>query len=397
MPPASRPPLSARPLAAFALALAAAWLLTACDRQAQSAMGAMPPPEVARLVVEARDVELPLEYVAQVAGSRHIDVRARVEGILQKRTYVEGHVVKAGDTLFLIDPAPFQAELERARGELAEQEARYAQAEKEFKRLQPLFVEKAVSQRDRDDALAERDKAQAAVKAARAALRSAEINLGYTRVTAPIGGITSQEARSEGSLLRPGDASGLLTRITQVDPVYVNFAYADNEALALRKAVAAGKVVLPPGQGLPAEVVLGDGSLYPRQGLVSFTDATIDTATGTVRARAEFPNPDAVLMPGQFVRLRLKGVVRKAALLVPQRAVMQAPSGKFVWLIGAEGKVEIRPIEVGAAIGKDWVVESGLSGGEQVVLDNLLKLAPGAPVRVVEPQAPGAPAAPAQG
>ncbi len=385
------------PTPRLAVALACVGALAAAlggcgDSRANAPAGEMPPPEVTRTTVAPRDVELPIEYSAQVAGSRQIEVRARVEGILLKRTYTEGQPVKAGATLFLIDPAPFQAALEQARGNLAEQEARLAQAERELKRIQPLFADKAVSQRDRDDALTERDKALAAVKAARAAVRDAEINLSYTKVTAPIAGLTSIEGRSEGSLVRPGDASGRLTTLAQTDPAYVNFSFADNELLGLRRAVAEGEVSMP-ADALEVELRLADGTTYPRLGRINFTDTLIDTATGTVRARAEVPNPEGALLPGQFVRVTVKGIVRKQALLVPQRAVMQAPTGKFVWLIGADGKVELRPVTVGSTVGKDWVVEQGLTGGEQVILDNLLKLRPGIAVRVVEADAPGQPAA----
>lgn len=369
-------------------------LVAGCDSRANndSANHAMPPPEVARSVVRAADVELPLEYVAQVGGSREVQVRARVEGILQKRTYTEGKPVKAGETLFLIDPAPFQAALDRARADLAEQEARLAQADKELKRVQPLFADRAVSQKDRDTAQAERDQASAAVKSARAAVRTAEIDLGYTRVTAPIAGITSREVRSEGSLVRPGDASGALTTLNQVDPAYVRFTYAENEALMIRKAIAEGRLRMPAG-GPQVEVVLADGSVHPQTGRIDFTDTLVDPQTGTVGVRATVANPDATLLPGQFVRVRLKGVTRPGAIVVPQRAVMQGPDGQFVWVIGDGDKVEFRPVVTGASIGKGWIVEEGLKGGERVATDNLLKLAPGA--LVVEPKP--APAAAAGG
>lgn len=364
-----------------------------CDSRANNAVGAhaMPPPEVARTVVQPADVELPLEYVAQVGGSRAVQVRARVEGIVQKRTYTEGKPVKAGETLFLIDPAPFQAALDRARADLAEQEARSAQADKELKRVLPLFADRAVSQKDRDAAQAERDQSAAAVKSARAAVRSAEIDLGYTRVVAPIAGVTSREVRSEGSLVRPSDDSGQLTTLNQVDPAYVRFSYAENEALAIRKNLADGRLRMPAG-GPVVEIVLADGSVHPQPGRIDFTDTLIDVQTGTVGVRATVANPDATLLPGQFVRVRLKGVVRPQAIVVPQRAVMQGPAGQFVWVIGDGDKVEFRPIVTGAAIGKGWIVESGLQGGERIALDNLLKLAPGAVVVEPKPQ-PAQPAA----
>lgn len=389
-------PLPRRSAVSPALAAALlAMFLSACDSNANApgSAAAMPPPPVARTSIEPRDIELPLEYVAQVSGSRQIEVRARVEGILQKRTYTEGKPVKAGDTLFIIDPAPFQAAYDKAKADLAEQEARLVQAERELKRVLPLFADKAVSQKDRDAAQSERDQASAAVKAARAALRTAEIDLGYTRVTAPISGLTSREVRSEGSLVRPGDDSGRLTTINQVDPVYVRFSYADNEALALRKAIAAG-TVRQPANGFSVEVVLADGSVHPQLGMVDFTDTLINTDTGTVGVRATVPNPNATLLPGQFVRVRLKGAVRHGALLVPQRAVMQGPNGQFVWVIGEGDKIEFRPIVTGRAIGNEWIVEDGLKGGERIALDNLLKLRPG--VQVVEPPPAQQAAAPAK-
>ncbi len=370
---------SALPLLSVLLSLC----LSACipSQATPEASAPPPPPTVHSLSLQARDVAVPVEYAAQIAGSRQVVVRARVEGILLKRTYQEGQAVKAGSVLFEIDPVPFQVTLEQTRANLAEQEARLAQTERELKRVLPLFAEKAVSQRERDSALSERDQAQAAVRSAKAAVREAEINLSYTKVLAPISGITSQEARSEGSLVRPGDESGELTTIAQLDPIYVNFSYSDNELLSLRQAQAEGKITMNEGVPLQVNLTLADGSRYPLTGQINFTDSIIDSRTGTVKARAQFANPDGRLLPGQFVRVQIQGITRKQALLVPQKAVMQAPNGQFVYVLNQQSQVEMRPIQTGQSLGADWIVEQGLQPGDEVVLDNLLKIAPGAPVQ----------------
>jgi membrane fusion protein (multidrug efflux system) len=343
--------------------------------------------------MQAADVALVSEYVAQTSGSREVEVRARVSGILQKRAYTEGSTVKAGDLLFQIDAAPYQAAVDQAAAALKLQEASLIRAQQDHDRVIPLFKENAVSQKDRDDAVAALASAKASVAAARAGLKSAQINLDYTRVTAPIGGVTSAEVRSEGSLVQPGEG-GLLTRISQLDPIHVKFSLSDNDVLKAQKLAAEGKLRLPAGNRYTVSLKLPDGAQYGRDGVIDFADRVIDPATGTSAARATFANPQGQLRPGQFVRVQLKGATRLGALVVPQQAVLSSQQGKMVWVVGKDNTAEPRPLQLGEATPAGFIVESGLKAGEQVIVDNLIKLRPGAKV---VPQAGKPASAPANG
>lgn len=380
-------------LARSASALLLASLLVACGSHddAQQAQGAAPPPpEVGVLAVALRDVPIENEYAGRTAGFREVEVRARITGIVQKRTYVEGQRVKAGDVLFLIDPAPFEVALARAQARLQDAEAQLRQAERDWARVSALYAENAISARERDTSQSNLDLARANLAAARTDVEAARIDLGYTRVEAPVSGVTSLEVRSEGSLVGPGAADSLLTRITQLDPLYVNFSYPDADALRQRALLASGKLTLSGEERLAAELRFGDGSTYEREGYISFTDSTIDPATGTVRARAVFPNPEASLLPGQFVRIVPKGLVRKDVIVVPQAAVMQGPQGTFVYLVGEDERAKVQPVTAGPTIGPEWLIEEGLKPGDRVIVEGVIKVRPGATVKAAPPQnAPG--------
>jgi membrane fusion protein (multidrug efflux system) len=363
------------PLAA-ALAFA-----TACSRGADQAAFTPPPAEVAVVEVTPRDVALPYEFTSRVEGSREVEIRARVSGILLRRAYDEGAPVRKGQLLFEIDPAPYRAEVQAARAVLAETEARRARAERETARLEPLLAERAVSQKAFDDAVSEAEQARAGVLLAQARLDRAEVDLAYTRVTAPIAGLSSRAVHSEGSLVEPGD-DGLLTRLSQVEPIWIRFSVPDKTLLELRRGIAEGRIASPAPSELEVEIVLADGSLHPERGRVNFADSRIDAATGAVDLRAELPNAGATLVPGQFVRTRLLGVTRPGTIVVPQRAVLQGQQGKFVYVVAAGDAVELRPVEVGGWVGDDWIVESGLAAGDRVVVDGTSKVRPGAQVTV---------------
>lgn len=377
--------------------LPVALLLAACgQQQPQGGMGGnMPPMPVSIVEMKPADVPVSTEYVAQTSGSREVEVRARVSGILQKRAYTEGAAVKAGDMLFQIDSAPYQAAVEQAAAALKLQEANLIRAQQDYDRVLPLFKENAVSQKDRDDAVAALASAKASVAAARAALKTAQINLDYTRVTAPISGITSAEVRSEGSLVQAGEGS-LLTKISQLDPIYVKFSLSDNDVLKTQKLAADGKLRLPAGNRYSVSLKLPDGSQYGREGVIDFADRVIDPATGTSATRATFANPQGQLRPGQFVRVVLKGATRVGALVVPQPAVLSTQQGKMVWVVGKDNKVEPRPLQLADTTAESggFIVESGLKAGDKVIIDNLIKLRPGA---AVAPQAAKPASAPAQG
>jgi membrane fusion protein (multidrug efflux system) len=371
--------------------------LSACQDK-QEGMPAMPPPEVTVVTVKPADVPLPLEYVGQTAGSREVEVRARVSGILLKRLYAEGRPVKAGDALYQIDPEQAKAALDQARGALEVEQAKLIRAKQDQARILPLFAENAVSQKDRDEAVANFESAQASAAAARARVREAQINMDYTRVTAPISGMTSKEVRSEGSLVSPSGDASLLTKISQLDPMYVNFSMSDNELLRLRTWQAQGRFEPPEGERYTVEVKLSDGSMFPTVGRLNFTDNLIDPSTGAIRSRAEFANPDGVLLPGQFVRVYLKGGKLKNAMLIPQRAVLSTQQGKLVFVANAQNKAEPRPVELGDEVKNEVIVVRGLQAGDRVIVDGNIKARPGAPVKVVDPTAAGKPAAaPAKG
>ena len=346
-------------------------------------MGGMPPAQVAVITVEARSLPASYEYTGQTIGSREVEVRARVTGILQERNFKEGGPVKKGQSLFTIDPAPFIAAAVRAEADVSGAEARLAQAKKNASRLKPLFAEKAVSQKEYDDSTSAEAIADADLKSAKARLTEARLNLLYTKVESPVSGIAGRAQRSDGSLVSGPDV--LLTTVTQIDPIWVSFGVPDNEQLRINGEVAAGRLELPKGGNFEVSIKLADGSAYPQTGKLNFSDVRVSGATGTSETRAELPNPKGVLRPGQFVRVTLKGATRPNAITVPQRAVLEGPQGKFVYVM-ADGKAEARPVQVAEWTGSDWIIASGLKAGEQVIVDGVMKIGPGAPVQVAEPK-----------
>lgn len=367
------------------LALALTMTAFAGEALAQGGPGQMPPPEVAVKIVEPVDVPLNYEFAGRVTGSREVEIRARVSGILLERTYIEGERVEQGDLLFLIDPAAYEAAVARAEAMLQQEQARLAQADREWKRIASLFERNAVSARERDETLSAVELARATVAGARAELRTAKINLDYTRVTAPISGVTSLETLSEGSLVGTGSGDSLLTRITQLDPVYINFAVPDSEMMALYALMDAGALRMPARDRIGVAVKLGNSTVYPNDGQVNFTDSTIDTQTGTIRMRASVPNPDKRLLPGQFVRVALKDIVLKNALTVPQASVLQAAQGMIVYVVDDKDIAHPTPVKIGQAIGQEWVIREGLTAGARVVTEGMIKVRPGAPVKVSAP------------
>jgi membrane fusion protein (multidrug efflux system) len=358
--------------------------LSGCN-QAAGSPAAPPPPEVAVVTVQPRDLPVAYEYVGQVAGVREVEVRARVSGILERWNYKEGAAVKAGDSLFTIDPEPFRAELARAEADLASAEATLSQATRNAARLTPLWEVKAVSQKEYDDAQSAEQVASANVRAAQAAVTQARLNLSYTRVEAPIAGITSRAVVSEGSLVQAQQT--LLTAISQLDPVHVTFSFTEAEHLRFRRELAEARLTLPRDGRFDVKLTLADGSDYPQAGKVDFTDVRVNTNTGTIEARAVAPNPQRLLRPGQFVRVHLSGATRPDAIAIPQRAVLEGPGAKIVMTVNAQGVVEPRPVQVGDWSGDEWVITGGLNPGDTVIVDGVVKARPGSPVKIA--QAPG--------
>jgi membrane fusion protein (multidrug efflux system) len=381
----------------FPLALAV--LVAACGKPQQQAGGfhGFPPAPVTVQAVQPQTFPVSFEYVGQTQGSKDVEVRARVTGIIEKRLYQEGSFVKAGQPLFLIDARPYQAQVAAADAEVARARAQKAQADRELARLKPLAERKAIGQKEADDAASAADLAAAAVKSAQAKLAELSLNLGYTRVVAPISGLTSRAQKSEGSLATQNET--LLTTISQVDPIWIVFNVSENEQLRLNRAMASGQLKLPADNAYEVTVVLSDGSAFPRKGTINFADTRVNPTPGTYEMRAEVPNGDGKLKPGQFVRVVLRGAERQNALAVPQVAVLDGPQGKFDYVAGKDndGKdVALpRPVVVGdwvAANGTNqWVIESGLAPGDPVIVNGVAKLMPGGQIVL------GAPGAQASG
>jgi membrane fusion protein (multidrug efflux system) len=355
--------------------------LLGCNKGAGSASGP-PPPEVVVVTVQPRDLPATFEYVGQVAGIREVEVRPRVSGILEHWNYKEGSAVQAGQSLFTIDPEPFKAALEKAEAELASAEASLSQAARNAARLKPLWEAKAVSQREYDDAVSTEQVGAANVKSAQAAVTQARLNLSYTRVEAPISGITSRALKSEGSLVDAQQT--LLTTISQLDPIHVIFSFTETEHLGFTRAMSEGRLKLPKDGKFDVKLKLADGSEYTRNGKVDFTDVRVNTNTGTIEARAVIPNPERLLRPGQFVRVQLSGAIRPAAISIPQRAVLEGPNTKMVMTVNAQGVVEPRPVQVGEWSGEDWIITGGLNPGDRVIVDGVVKARPGSPVKIAE-------------
>jgi len=347
-------------------------LLAGCSDNKPPAAPAMGPMPVTVLEVQPQRVPSSVEVMAQTEGARETEVRARVGGILVKRLYQEGETVKAGQPLFQIDRSTYEITL-------ADAKAKAEQASREMNRLKGLIEARAISQKDYDDAVSSNAIAQAA-------LHQAQLNLSWTTVTAPVGGTTGRAAKSEGNLISVG-ADSLLTSIYQSNPIWVRFSLGDSDLGKLAGGRVTGKNV----HGV--ELILANGTVYSKTGKLNFLASNIDTTLGTQQLRAEFDNSDNQLLPGQFVRIRLLTGERDGVFLVPQAAIIQTEQGPMVMLAGAEDKVAPRPIQVAEWRGKDWVVTGGLKAGDKVIVDNLMKLRPGAPVAPHPPAVPGAEAA----
>lgn len=355
-----------------------------------------PPTAVTVEQIKAGGLPIVLEYPARTAGYREVQVRAQVGGILQERTYQEGSRVQKDQVLFRIDPRPYEAALARAKGTLAQEQARFRQTDRDLKRIRELQKKGFASESELDNAISNFEQSKANIEAAQAEVQSRQIDLDYTTVKAPITGITSKESVSEGSLIVAGDPSAsLLTQITQLDPIFVNFAYPDAEAERLRRELSEGSLVPPSSGKLSVEVYFGDGSAYPTAGEVDFTDSLIDRGTGTVSARGVVPNPEQKLLPGQFVRVQVKGLTRPNAITVPERSVAQGPRGTFVYVVDEQSVARMRQVTTGDTAGGRWVILAGVSDGERVIVDGLAKVRPDSPVQVEEAKA-ATPASPAQ-
>ena len=364
-----------RPLVvALAVSLAS---LAGCNSK-----GAAPPAAPAAvpakiLEVQPRSVPIVVEGVGQVEGSKEVEVRARVSGTLKKTLYREGEVVTPGTPLFQIDPEPFEIALVQARSQLAQEAARNEQMRREAARMKELIGQRAISQKELDDAQSNAKLSDASLQSAQSRVKEAELNLSYTKVDAPVGGVTGRSQHSEGSLISTSGADGLLTTLSQVDPVWVRFSLSESDLAKL----PGGRLTRNSNPDI--RLLLPDGSIYPVTGHLNFTASQIDPKLATMQLRAEFPNGKSGLLPGQFVRVQLVAGKRDNVFLVPQIAVTQTETGYLLFVLDAEGKAQLRPVKVGDWVGKDWTILDGLAKGDKVVVDNLMKLRPGTAVTPV--------------
>jgi membrane fusion protein (multidrug efflux system) len=371
--------------------LACAWLAAACTKEAPKA--APGPLQVTAVTVKPQSTPVQFEFVAQTQSSREVEIRARVAGFLEHRLYTEGEMVKSGQPLFQMDRKPFEAALVSAQGQLEQQKARLEVAQANLARVRPLSAKNAVSKKELDDAIGFEKQAQAAVLAAQGEVRTAQLNLGYTTIYSPLRGLSSFAKKQEGSYLTAGQ-EGLLTTVSQVDPIWVNFSISENELLSYRDQIAKRRLVFPANRDFAVEVVLADGTVFPQRGHINFAEPSFSPETGTFLVRTELANPKGTLRPGQFVRARVFGSVRPDAILLPQRAVLQGAKGHYVWVVGNDGKAQQRVVEVGDWHGDDWFISDGLRPGERVVVDGALRVSAAAPLKVIEggaklAQAPG--------
>lgn len=354
-----------------------AFLPSGCKLQTPSQQPpAPPPPEVIVAPVIQRDVPIYFEWVGTTDGYVNAQIRPRVQGYLYARNYKEGSLVKAGDLMFSIDPREYQAALDQAQGNLAQAEANLGKTQLDVARYTPLAKEGAISQQELDNAVQAHQANKALVEAARAAVKQAQLNLGWTKVISPIDGIAGISVAQIGDLVTP---STVLTTVSQVDPIKVYYPISEQEYLHF-----AGRIrEIEQGRGgekVPLELTLADGSVYPERGTFSLADRQVDLRTGTITVQGLFPNPENLLRPGQYAKIRVAAETRKEAILVPQRAVQQLQGNYQVAVVGAENKVDIRPVKVGEQVGGMWVIAEGLKPGERVVVEGIQKVKAGGTV-----------------
>jgi membrane fusion protein (multidrug efflux system) len=345
---------------------------------AQKGPGAPPPPDVGVIEIKRADVPLTLAYAGRVAGFRTVEIRAMVSGTLMKREFAEGARVKQGDTLFRIDPRPYQAVLDRANAQLANAKATSLQAEENFNRIQELSNKQVATPKQLDDARAARDQARAAIQSVEADIDNARLNLEFTTVKAPVPGPTSLLSPPEGSIVQAQQT--VLTTITQLDPAYVNFSVTDAELREFR--VLSDNLERPLGDDdIKVTLQYGDGTTHGTTGKIIMSSQNVDMRTGTVQIRSVFPNADGGILPGQFVRLILKGITLPKAIVIPQAAVSQGPQGTFVFAVNGQGAAEVRPVKLDREVTGGWVVRDGLKDGDQIIVDGIMRVRPGAPVK----------------
>jgi membrane fusion protein, multidrug efflux system len=378
-----------KPSAFFVFLTIAVSLVLGCSKKDVST----PPnlPEVVAMAIESKSVPVSAEYVAQTQSSRLVNIYARVSGFLESRVYVEGQMVKKGDVLFQIDPKPFEVQLAQTEAALTRQESALELARLNLARTKPLAAQDALSQKDLDDATGQFESASAAVEQAKAEVESAKLNLSYCTITSPCDGITSAALQQDGTYISQQNSQ--LTTVMVLSPIWVNYSLSENEMQNLRSAVEKGLLIPPKNDSYVVEVILVDGTIFPHTGRLTFLEPMYNSQSGTFLIRASVDNPEGVLRPNQYVRVRVKGLVRPNAILIPQRAVQTGAKGHLVWVVNQDGTVDPRPVVVGRWYGDDWFIEDGLRAGEKVVVDGGLTLRPTSKVKVVPYEVKGGPQA----
>ncbi|MEI2267053.1 efflux RND transporter periplasmic adaptor subunit [Erwinia sp. CGal63] len=366
------------PLAAV-LMLSGSLVLTGCDNKDAQQGGQQKAPEVGVLTLKSAPLTITTDLPGRTSSFRVAEVRPQVSGIILKRNFIEGSDVKAGQSLYLIDPAPYQATYDSAKGDLAQAQANAKIAALTVKRYQPLLGTKYISQQDYDNAVATQSQTAAAVQVAKASVETARINLAYTKVISPISGRIGKSAVTEGALVQSGQTTALAT-VQQLDPIYVDVTQSSEDFMRLRQELNSGKLQQTDGKA-KVKLLLQDGSEFAQSGTLEFSDVTVDETTGSITLRAVFPNPDHSLLPGMFVRARLEEGTNPSALLVPQQAVTRTPTGQAsAMVVGADNKVESRTLITEQAIGDKWLVTSGLKEGDRVITTGVQRAKAGATV-----------------
>ena len=347
--------------------LSMAMALGACRKEEKAAVAMVPVVET--VTVTQKDVPVKKEWIGVLDGMVNATIRAQVSGYLTRQNYLEGQPVKKGQVLFEIDPRSFQASLNKAKAQVSQQKARHEQAKANLGRIKPLAAKNAVSQKDLDDAIGMELSASSSVEAAQAAVEEAQLNLEFTKITSPVNGIAGFAKTQIGDLVGPS-AQEELTSVSTLDPIKVYISISEREYL---NAAEAGKQI----EELPLELILGNGSIYPHQGHFAMMDRQIDPTTGTMKIGTLFPNKDNILRPGQYGRIRATVRVKQGALLIPQRAVTELQGKYLVAVVGADNKIDVRPVQVGERIGSEWIIDKGLNPGEQVVAEGTQKVRAG--------------------
>lgn len=353
--------------------------------------GPPPPPEVSVITVVPHTVPVTFDYSGMTTASKTVEIRARIRGYLETRDFEEGSLIKEGTRLFTIDPRSFKADKEIAAARVEQAESRLKLAEQEVKRLTSVKVPGAVAAADIDKQLAEQTEAAAALRLAKAELAKAELELSYTKIEAPLTGLIGKAQREIGSFVDEGQNS-LLAVMHQVSPIYVSLRISERDYLAWRADEESGALVKENGQEPYVEITLNDRSTYDKRGKINFLSTELNPQTGSYELRAEFDNPDVKLRPGQFVKGHIRGWARPNSITIPQRAVSQSPLGPFVYVVGDDNKAQTRPVELGEWTGSDWIVRSGLSEGDRVIVEGLTKVRPGAEVKAAPAGNPSGPA-----